>query len=214
MKRICAVVGAPTPVVAAGLRSACAESNGTIICTRAATHLHELMDTCQTTRPRVAVVDPNLLKPDRVAAIVGLASLGVQTLLFADDAELPEMAALLRAGAAGVVGRDASLSEPVDGITAAAAGTLVLDASVTRRLLAEHERTDPVRLTPRELEIIALMAAGRSNKKIAAALFISTTTVKTHIERAQDKLGTRGRAAVVAQAIRLGLLVLPTTAAA
>ena len=99
----------------------------------------------------------------------------------------------LRAGARGYLLKDSSREELASAIRAVAAGKSLLDPE----LLAAG---DDAGLTARELEVLTLMADGRNNAQIAARLFVSENTVKTHVRRIFDKLGSRDRAAAVLQA--------------
>ena len=120
----------------------------------------------------------------------------------------------LRVGASGFLVKD---TEPVDllrGVRAVAAGDALLSPGVTRRLIAEFagRANAPARprtldaLTEREREVMALVGAGLSNEEIAARLFVSPATAKTHVSRAMVKLGARDRAQLVVFAYEAGLV--------
>ncbi|RDI62748.1 response regulator [Nocardia pseudobrasiliensis] len=118
----------------------------------------------------------------------------------------------LQAGARGYLTKDAGRVEIGNAIRAAAAGQSTFDATVSQRLVAalsrpERPRPDakPDGLTTREAEVIGLIGRGLSNPEIAAALFISETTVKTHINNAFAKIGARNRTDAVRYAYRHGL---------
>jgi len=122
-------------------------------------------------------------------------------------------ARLLRAGVRALLPRDASAHEIAAGIEALAAGLVVLHPSAppvsidkaVRRTPAEA-RADP--LTPRELEILGMMAEGVGNRVIGKSLGISTHTVKFHIAAILDKLSARSRTEAVAIGMRRGLLMV------
>lgn len=106
----------------------------------------------------------------------------------------------LRAGARGFLLKDAGPELLVQAIHAAAAGDALIAPSVTRRLLAtlaDHASTAPAQpvepLTDREEQVLALVARGRTNAEIAAELFISLSTVKTHVASLMSKIGVRNR---------------------
>lgn len=106
----------------------------------------------------------------------------------------------LRAGARGFLLKDAGPELLVQAIHAAAAGDALIAPSVTRRLLAtlaDHASTTPAQpvepLTDREEQVLALVARGRTNAEIAAELFISLSTVKTHVASLMAKIGVRNR---------------------
>jgi DNA-binding NarL/FixJ family response regulator len=120
----------------------------------------------------------------------------------------------LRAGASGFLVKDTEPVELIRAVRAVAAGDALLSPSVTRRLIAEFatrsKRPGPapelLALTDREREVVALVAAGLSNEEIAAKLFVSPATAKTHVSRAMVKLGARDRAQLVVMAYESGLV--------
>ncbi len=123
--------------------------------------------------------------------------------------------AALRAGASGFLLKDARADELVAAVRVVASGEGLLAPSVTRRLIAEFARlpaTQVVRperlaaLTPRETEVLGLVAAGLSNGEIARRLVVAEQTVKTHVGRILAKLGLRDRAQAVAVAYETGLV--------
>jgi DNA-binding NarL/FixJ family response regulator len=122
----------------------------------------------------------------------------------------------LQAGAAGFILKDTAPEELARAVRVVAAGDSLLSPSVTRRvvaLFAQQSAFDPAldlgldELTDREREMVAWVATGSSNDEIAAALFVSPATVRTHISRAMVKLGARSRAQLVVIAVRAGLTV-------
>jgi DNA-binding NarL/FixJ family response regulator len=124
----------------------------------------------------------------------------------------------LRAGASGFLLKDVPPEQLVAGIRAVASGDALLAPSVTRRVIEEFVRRPPdsIRtsppeldeLTPRELEVLTLMARGLANAEIAKELFVSETTVKTHVAHVLMKLKLRDRVQAVVFAYESGL-VLP-----
>lgn len=125
----------------------------------------------------------------------------------------------LEAGAAGFLLKDAEPDEIVRAVRQVAAGNGTLDLAVTRKVLQEFARRralQPVAtaadvdvLTPRELDILRLLAQGMSNEQIAAALTIEVTTVKSHLVRILPKLGVRSRLQAVVWAYQ-SRVVTPT----
>ena len=112
----------------------------------------------------------------------------------------------VEAGAAGYLLKDASRADLLDAIRSAAAGRTVLAPSVATRLL-RHVREPAIdRLSPREVEVLRLVARGLSNSEIGRELYISETTVKTHLLRAFGKLGVSDRTAAVTKAQATGQL--------
>jgi DNA-binding NarL/FixJ family response regulator len=121
----------------------------------------------------------------------------------------------LRAGASGFLLKDAPAADLVHAVRVVAAGDALLAPSVTRRLIAEfaarpgRDRPRPTTLaalTPRETEVLRLIARGRSNAEIAAELVVAEQTVKTHVGRILGKLGLRDRAQAVVLAYETGLV--------
>ncbi|WP_407649461.1 response regulator [Goodfellowiella coeruleoviolacea] len=121
----------------------------------------------------------------------------------------------LRAGASGFLLKDSPLADLVNAVRLVAAGNALFAPSVTRRLIAEFADRLPHRpdhhglaqLTPREREVLRLVARGLSNAEIAAVLVIAEQTAKTHVSRVLTKLGLRDRAQAVVLAYEAGLVV-------
>jgi DNA-binding NarL/FixJ family response regulator len=121
----------------------------------------------------------------------------------------------LRAGASGFLLKDVPPEQLVAGIRAVAQGDALLAPSVTRRVIEEFVRRPPAsvhttppeiaELTARELEVLKLVAKGLSNAEIAKELFVSETTVKTHVAHMLTKLGVRDRVQAVVLAYECGL---------
>jgi DNA-binding NarL/FixJ family response regulator len=120
----------------------------------------------------------------------------------------------LRSGASGFLVKDTEPEELVKAVRTAAAGDSLLSPGATRKLIEEYtSRAKPAALspdldvlTPREREVMVLVAAGLTNDDIAARLVISPTTAKTHVSRAMIKLGARDRAQLVVYAYETGLV--------
>jgi DNA-binding NarL/FixJ family response regulator len=121
----------------------------------------------------------------------------------------------LRAGASGFLLKDVPPEQLVAGIRAVASGDALLAPTITRRLIEEFVRTAPAKrsappgldeLTPREVEVLRLIAAGLSNAEIAKELFVSETTVKTHVGHLLTKLRLRDRVQAVVLAYESGLV--------
>ncbi|GGQ12600.1 response regulator [Streptosporangium pseudovulgare] len=121
--------------------------------------------------------------------------------------------AALQAGASGFVLKDGAPEELAHAIRVVASGEALLSPSVTRKVIGLFGRHDagPVEgldsLTPREREMVAWVATGRSNDEIARELVISPDTVRTHVSRAMVKLRARDRAQLVVFAVRSGLAI-------
>jgi len=137
---------------------------------------------------------------------------GTQVVVLTTYAEEPDILAALKAGALGYLTKDAGRAQIAHAIRAAAAGQAVLDPDVQRRLVAAAAGGVPVGpgpapdgLTPREVEVLALIAGGLSNREIAGRLYLTEATVKSHINRLFAKTGVRDRAQAVQYAYRHGL---------
>ena len=124
--------------------------------------------------------------------------------------------AALRAGASGFLLKDTPPEDLLDAIRVIADGNALLAPSVTKRLIAEFAaRAEPrtpaagalEQLTPREREVLSLVAKGRSNLEIAGELHMSAATAKTHVSRLLSKLGARDRAQLVVVAYESGVVV-------
>jgi DNA-binding NarL/FixJ family response regulator len=130
---------------------------------------------------------------------------------------------LLAAGARGVIPDDSTAEEVAAAVDAAAAGLVIVSSDQVGDLVGSRGAAAPPRdfrdarrgssaqvpaLTPREREILSMLAEGLPNKLIASRLAISDHTVKTHLEAIFDKLGASNRAEAVARAVRSGLLLL------
>jgi DNA-binding NarL/FixJ family response regulator len=122
----------------------------------------------------------------------------------------------LRAGASGFLLKDSPRHDLIAAVRAAAAGDALLAPSVTRRLIEAFARRPPetspspsqlASLTARERDVLLLLARGRSNSEIAAALFVSEATVKTHVGNLLAKLGLRDRVQAVILAYETGIVV-------
>lgn len=132
---------------------------------------------------------------------------------YADDESLFPA---LQAGARGYLTKDASAEEIELAIRALAAGRTHLDHAIQQRLVAavleaQPSQTTPVEslpdnLSPREVDVLKLIAAGLSNGEIAASLFLTNATVKTHINRIFSKTGARDRAQAVRYAYQHGMV--------
>jgi DNA-binding NarL/FixJ family response regulator len=166
----------------------------------------------------VVLMDLRMRDVDGITATQRLADCAdsppVLVLTTFDDDEM--LSGALRAGAAGFLLKDSSADDLIRAVRTVAAGDSWLDPAVTGRVLSSYRSSAPAgppardpahdRLTARELEVLLAMAAGRSNAEIAADLFISELTVKSHIGRIFTKLGLRDRPAAIVYAYDHGLV--------
>lgn len=166
----------------------------------------EVPDALRSVRPDVIVMDLRMRRVDGIEATRRLRTdpeaPPVLVLTTFDDDEL--LSGALRAGAAGFLLKDSPAEDLIRAVRAVASGQSVLDPGVTARVLAAYrssasngDAADITQLTARELDVLRLMARGRSNAEIAADLVISEVTVKSHIGRIFTKLDLRDRAAAI-----------------
>ncbi|MFJ3087526.1 response regulator [Streptomyces sp. NPDC086838] len=168
--------------------------------------------------PDVVVMDIRMPELDGIEATRLLAGAGVERpakVLVVTTFNLDEYVyEALRAGASGFLLKDAPPAQLLDGIRTVHAGQALIDPEVTRRLVGRYaarirptgDTSSGIPLTPRELEVLRLIADGFSNSEIAAALLISQETVKTFVSRILAKLGLRDRVQAVVYAYRQGLV--------
>lgn len=112
----------------------------------------------------------------------------------------------IEAGATGYLLKDAPRGELIRAVRAAHAGQSVLAPAVASALVSRVGGGGPEALSPRELEVLRLVAAGGTNRTVARQLLVSETTIKTHLLHIYTKLGVRDRAAAVASAYKRGLI--------
>jgi DNA-binding NarL/FixJ family response regulator len=168
-------------------------------------------------RPDVVLMDVRMPVLDGIAATARVVSEGlaghVLVLTTFDDDRLVYDA--LKAGASGFLLKSAPPARLVEAVRTVAAGEALLAPTLTRRLIEDFVRRPPpgaavpdrlAGLTEREREVLALIARGNSNAEIAAALFLSGATVKTHVNRIFQKLGLRDRVQAVVLAYETGLV--------
>ena len=194
------------PVVRDGLRGMC-DASADFDVVAEASDGPEAVRLVTSLDPDVVLMDLRMPGGGGVEAIAELARRGVRThvlVLTTYDTDRDIMAAL-DAGATGYLLKDAPRDELFAAIRAAAEGQSALSPTVASRVVS-RVRAGSDALSDRESEIIALVAKGRSNREIAATLFVSEATVKTHLAHAFDKLGVNDRAAAVATAYERGLL--------
>ncbi|GAB3615241.1 transcriptional regulator [Humibacter ginsengisoli] len=158
--------------------------------------------------PDVVLMDLRMPGTDGVAATREFARLGIRArvvILTTFDSDADVLPAI-EAGATGYLLKDAPRDDLLRAIRAAAAGEAVLAPSVASRLMGRVRAPAANALSPRELEVLALVADGATNRAVGARMHLSEATVKTHLLSIYAKLGVGDRAAAVAEGFRRGLL--------
>ena len=171
----------------------------------------EALAAIQEHRPEVALLDYKLPELDGVAVTHAVAreQLPTRVLLVSAFTDSGVVYKALETGAAGFVSKEARREQLADAVLACARGENVVPPEVAAGLVSEirlRKQSDAPALTPREQEILRLIAEGRSLPEIARELFLGLTTVKTHVQHLYEKLGVSDRAAAVASAMRRGLI--------
>jgi DNA-binding NarL/FixJ family response regulator len=174
----------------------------------------------ETHRPDVVLMDLRMPTMDgaEATAAIRAAYPDTQVVVLTTYADDQSIIAALSAGATGYLTKDATRDDIRRALEAAAAGQSVLDPAVQAKLIQaaqagapRDEQTGaplprPDGLTEREAEVLSLIAQGRSNAEIAAALYVAEATVKTHVNRIFAKTGSRDRTQAAAYAHRHGLV--------
>jgi DNA-binding NarL/FixJ family response regulator len=179
----------------------------------------EALDLVRTTRADVVLMDIRMPDLDGLEATRAISAdedlAGVRVLILTTFEVDDYVLAALRAGASGFLGKGVEPDELLAAIRTVAAGDALLSPRATRslitRFLAQPDTAAPdpaalAALTPREREVVALVATGMSNDDVAVELFVSPLTAKTHVNRAMMKLGVRDRAQLVVLAYQGGLV--------
>jgi DNA-binding NarL/FixJ family response regulator len=192
------------------------EAEGDIEVVAEAADGQEAVDLTHELRPDVALLDLRMPRMDGIQAteLISKGTPGGTRVLVVTTFDADEYVyAAIRAGASGFLLKDAPPEELAVAVRVIAAGDALLAPSVTRRLIEEFARIQPRQeqrdldaLTEREMEVLRAIARGLSNAEIAKALFVSETTVKTHVARILMKLDLRDRVQVVVLAYEAGVV--------
>jgi DNA-binding NarL/FixJ family response regulator len=177
----------------------------------------EAVRVCREQRPDVVLMDVRMPVMDGIEAARQLIGDDGPRVLMLTTFDLDEYVYdALSAGASGFLLKDVAAERLFDAVRVVAAGEALLAPTVTRRLIAEFARLRPKlpprpdrleELTPRETEVLRLVAEGLSNGEIAGRLVLSEETVKTHVSRVLTKLDLRDRTQAVVAAYESGLVV-------
>ena len=177
---------------------------------------HEAVHSTARLAPDVVLMDIRMPELDGIAATLQITARHPARVLVLTTYDLDEYVYdALQAGASGFLLKDTPPAQLADGIRAVAAGEALLAPTVTRRLIEEFARAGSARrsappeldeLTPRERDVLRLLARGKSNAEIAAHFVLGETTIKTHVAHVLAKLGLRDRVQAVVLAYEAGLV--------
>jgi DNA-binding NarL/FixJ family response regulator len=182
----------------------------------------EAVRVCRELRPDVVLMDVRMPGTDGIEATRQLAGPAAPRVLILTTFDLDEYVYdALRAGASGFLLKDVTAERLFDAVRIIAAGDALLAPTVTRRLISQFAQQQPAAaapggsgpggalasLTPRETQVLRLVAEGLSNPEIAGRLVVTEETVKTHVSRMLSKLGLRDRTQAVVTAYESGLVV-------
>lgn len=194
-------------VVRSGLRMLL-ESDGRFAVLAESGDVAGTIETVERCRPRVLVLDLNMGGESSLESIPRLRSDVPETqIVVLTMQDNPAFArAALRAGAVGYVLKDAADAELMSAVELAATGRTYLNPELGAKLASEPAEARPDNLSPREAEVLKLIALGHTNGEIASALFLSVRTVESHRAHIQQKIRLTTRAELVAYARDRGLL--------
>lgn len=169
----------------------------------------EAVEQAHELQPDIVLMDLLMPEMDGIAAtqIIRRELPDVEVLALTSVLEDQSVYAAMRAGAIGYLLKDTKARELCRAIKAAAAGQVQLSPQAATRLIREVQAPEsPEMLTPRETEVLRLLAQGKSNQEISSALVIALKTVKTHVGNILSKLGLSSRTQAALYAVRIGLV--------
>jgi DNA-binding NarL/FixJ family response regulator len=202
------------PLVRAGLRRMIEQTPGIDVAGEAGTGA-EAVRLASDTDPGVVVMDIRMPGMDGIEAtrLITTANTRARVLVLTTFDDDDYVYGALRAGASGFLVKDMALEDILTAIRVVAAGDAIIAPGVTRRLIGQftseprpgRKPRELTGITDREREVLKLVGLGMSNAEIAAALYITTGTAKTHVARLLAKLGARDRVQLVITAYEAGL---------
>lgn len=208
------VMVAATSAVRRGILEAMVRENDSLHLVASAPGLAGLAERVQALQPEVVLVDLAEPDPQFASMAASLERAGAAVVVLIDDPDATWTSRALRAEVRAILAREASRAEVHSAIHAARHGMVLLDPEIAKDLLTGSRRVvEPIQetveeLTPREIEVLRMMAEGLGNKEIAARLGISDHTVKFHISSILAKIGASTRTEAVTLGIRRGLILL------
>jgi len=165
----------------------------------------EILELIKQKRPDIALVDLRMPRMNGLEVLLALNELKLQTraivmTAFENEEDIQRS---MKAGARAYLLKDCPQQILADAIRRVHSGEVYLPPQIAQKLV---DRMQKPQISPREMEVLKAVAAGRSNKEIGVQLFISEGTVKTHVESLLDKLGAATRTSAVKAAVRRGLV--------
>jgi two-component system nitrate/nitrite response regulator NarL len=209
-KVVTVVVGDDHPMYRAGVVGALKETDRISVVAEVGDG-RAALDAIREHRPAVALLDYRMPELDGLAVVTAVArdNLPTRVLLLSATEDPATVYEALAAGAAGYLTKESNRDEIVAAVISCAKGGGYVPAHLAGGLASEvHQRSqgDATLLSPRESEVITMMAGGLSVPDIAARLHLAPTTVRTHVQRLYEKLGVSDRGAAVAEAMRRRLV--------
>ncbi len=197
------------PIVRTGLKGMLVEQPNFLLVGEAADGAEAVALATQL-RPHVVLMDLRMPRLDGVAATaeIGRVCPGVRVLVLTTYDSDADILRAVEAGATGYLLKDAPRDDLFRAIEAAARGETVLAPAVAARLLGRMRAPAEEALSPREVEVLRLVARGASNQEIARALHVSQATIKSHLIHIFGKLGVNDRTAAVTVALERGIMRL------
>src|SRR6266436_2828522 len=165
----------------------------------------EVLEFIKQNRPDIALLDLRMPHMNGLEVLLALNELKLQTKVIVMTAfeNEEDVQRSMKAGARAYLLKGCPQQILVDAIRRVFNGEVYLPPQIAQKLV---DRMQKPQLSPRELEVLRAVAAGKSNKEIGVQLFISEGTVKTHVESLLDKLGASGRTSAIREAVRRGLV--------
>ena len=214
MTPIRVLVADDQPLVRAGIRRVI-EADPSLVVAAEAADGHEAVSLTRALRPDIVLMDVRMPIFDGIEATRRLVEAGseARVVVLTTFGHDEYVLGALRAGASGFVLKEAPPEEILAAIHVVASGDALISPAVTRSVIEELHRRPPraelvaklEHLTPREREVLDLLARGLSNTEIAAELIVGEGTVKTHVARVLAKLGVRDRVQAVVFAYEAGV---------